>query len=291
MKRRKLFEGAVEKALFACASVSILSVVFITIFIFQRGLPLFARVNVLDFLFGTRWEPTALPDPGYGILPFIVGSLMVTFGGLLLGVPLGLACGVFLAEIAKGRTARAFRGTVELLAGIPSVIYGFFGVVVVCRLVRDVFGGTGYNVLSASLILAVMILPTIITITESSLRAVPEDHREGSLALGATRWQTIARVLMPAARSGIIAGIVLGVGRAIGETMAVLMVAGNAPIMPTGPLSKVRTLTMNVITDMGYAAGDHMTALFTTSIVLFFFIMALNGAVMAITRRAMESKG
>lgn len=292
MKRRKLFESSVEKVLIGCASVSILSVVFITVFIFRSGVPLFAKANVFDFLFGTRWEPKADPNPGFGILPFTVGSLMVTFGGLLFGVPVGLACGIFLAEIARGRMARFFRGTVELLAGIPSVIYGFFGVVVVCRFVRDLFGGTGYNVLSASLILAIMILPTIITITETSLRAVPQEYREGSLALGATRWQTIARVLVPAARSGIFAGIVLGVGRAIGETMAVLMVGGNAPIMPTGPLSKVRTLTMNVITDMSYASGDHMTALFTTSIVLFFFIMALNGAVMAIGRRTiMERKG
>ncbi len=279
-----------EKVLLACALFSILSVITITVFIFQRGLPLFAHIRIGDFLLGTDWSPTAA-SPRYGVLPFIIGSVMVTFGALVIGVPIGLACGIFLAEFAGRKTAGWLRSVVELLAGIPSVVYGFFGVVVICTLVRDVFGGTGYNVLSAALILAIMILPTIISITEVSIRSIPPEYKEAALAIGSTHWQTVIRVLVPAARSGIMTGIVLGTGRAVGETMAVLMVGGNAPIMPDGPLSKVRTLTMNIITDMGYASGDHLTSLFTTSIVLFVFIIALNLTVGAIARRAIRARG
>lgn len=285
---RRLFEGGVEKVLLMCAFTSLLTVAFITFFIFWRGLPLFQKVSLWEFLFDTYWMPTDPESPGYGVLPFIVGSFYVTFVALGIGVPIGLACAVFLAELAAGRLARMLRSVVELLAGIPSVIYGFFGIVVISKGVRGLFGGTGYCVLSASIILAIMILPTIINISEVSIRSVPRDFKEGSLALGATHWQTISRVLLPAARSGIAASIVLGIGRAVGETMAVLMVAGNAPIMPTGLLSKVRTLTMNIITDMGYASGDHMTALFTTGIVLFVFIMVLNLTVNQLSRNKIE---
>jgi phosphate transport system permease protein len=288
LKYRKLFESGVEKVLLVCAFISILTVAFITIFIFWRGLPLFQKVSLWEFLFTTYWMPTDPDNPGFGILPFIVGSFYVTFVALAIGVPIGLACAIFLAELASGRVARILRSVVELLAGIPSVIYGFFGIVVISTGVRELFGGTGYCVLSASIILAIMILPTVINISEVSIRAVPRDFKEGSLAIGATHWQTITKVLLPAARSGIVASIVLGIGRAVGETMAVLMVAGNAPIMPKGLLSKVRTLTMNIITDMGYASGDHMTALFTTGIVLFVFIMALNLAVNQITRKQLK---
>jgi phosphate transport system permease protein len=284
VKYRKLYEGVIGKVLFFTALVSTLAVVFITFFIFQRGLPLFQRVSIWEFLFSTNWFPTAEDNPGFGILPFIVGSFYVTFVALAIAVPIGLAYAIFLAEIAEGRIARVLRSVVELLAGIPSVVYGFFGIVIISKGIREIFGGTGYCVLSASIILAIMILPTIVNISEVSIRAVPRDYKEGSLAIGATHWQTIVQVLVPAARSGIIAGIVLGIGRAVGETMAVLMVAGNAPIMPTGLLSKVRTLTMNIVTDMGYASGDHMTALFTTGIVLFIFIMVLNVVVNAVTK-------
>jgi phosphate transport system permease protein len=290
VKYRKLYEGVIGKVLFFTALVSTLAVVFITFFIFQRGLPLFQRVSIWEFLFSTNWFPTAEDNPGFGILPFIVGSFYVTFVALAIAVPIGLACAIFLAEIAEGRIARVLRSVVELLAGIPSVVYGFFGIVIISKGIREIFGGTGYCVLSASIILAIMILPTIVNISEVSIRAVPRDYKEGSLAIGATHWQTIVQVLVPAARSGIIAGIVLGIGRAVGETMAVLMVAGNAPIMPTGLLSKVRTLTMNIVTDMGYASGDHMTALFTTGIVLFIFIMVLNVVVNAVTKGKITGK-
>ncbi|MFP4363870.1 MAG: phosphate ABC transporter permease subunit PstC [Spirochaetia bacterium] len=285
MKYRKQYEKAIEYVLLFCAALSVLSVIFITFFIFQRGLPLFEDVSITEFLFSTDWHPSDEDNPQYGILAFIVGSIYVTFGSLLLSVPIGLACAIFLAEIAKGKVARILRSVVELLAGIPSVIYGFFGIVVIAKFIREVFGGTGYSVLTASIVLAIMTLPTIINVSEVSIRSVPKEFKHGSLALGATHWQTIVRVLIPSAKSGIIAGIVLGMGRAIGETMAVLMVGGNAPIMPNSPLSYVRTLTMNIVTDMGYASGDHLTALFTTSIVLFVFILILNLTVNAITRK------
>ena len=251
------------------------AVLFITVFLFQRGLPLFQKVSVFEFLFTTRWEPTA-PTPGYGILSFILGSFLVTGLALLIAVPVGLAVGIYLAELSARRAAGVIRSAVELLAGIPSVVYGLFGIAVITTISRQLFGGSGYNAASAALVLSIMTLPTIINITEVSLRAVPPELKEGSLALGATHWQTIVRVLLPAARSGILAGIILGMGRAIGETMAVLMVGGNAPIMPKGLNGMVRTLTMNIITDMSYAVGDHLTSLFTTGIVLFVFILILN---------------
>ena len=276
IKKRAAKEKTVEIVLLICALVSVISVLFISFFIFQRGLPLFKSVGIGEFLFGTDWAPSLDENPRYGILPFIVGSVYITLGSLLLAVPVGVLTAVFMAEIAGKRAAEIMRNVVQLLAGIPSVIYGFFGVIVISKVIREWFGGTGYSMLAGAVILAIMVLPTIINIAEVTISSLPRSIKEGSLALGSTRWQTIIRVQLPAAKSGIIAGIVLGMGRALGETMAVLMVAGNAPIMPKGPLSKVRTLTMNIVTDMGYASGDHMTALFTTSIVLFLFILALN---------------
>ena len=290
IKLRNRKEKSVEMVLLMCALVSVISVLFISFFIFQRGLPLFRTVSPIDFLFGTDWSPSSETNPRYGILPFIAGSVYVTLSSLLLAVPIGILTAVFMAEIAGKRTAGIMRSVVQLLAGIPSVIYGFFGVIVISKLIRETFGGTGYSMLSGSIILAIMVLPTIINIAEVTISSLPKNIKEGSLALGATRWQTIIRVQLPAAKSGIIAGIVLGMGRALGETMAVLMVAGNAPIMPKGPLSKVRTLTMNIVTDMGYASGDHMTALFTTSIVLFLFILVLNLSVNIIKGNPEENK-
>jgi phosphate transport system permease protein len=288
VKRRKLFEKGVEGILFFCALLSILTVVFITIFLFQRGLPLFAKTSIVEFLFSTNWEPTAAV-PHYGILSFILGSIYVTGLSLIFAVPVGLSVGVYLAELADKRASRGIRSAVEILAGIPSVVYGLFGIAVISSVTRTLFGGTGYSLLSASIVLAIMTLPTIINVTEVSLRAVPRELKEGSLALGATHWQTIVRVLVPAARSGIIAGVVLGMGRAIGETMAVLMVGGNAAIMPSGLTGKVRTLTMNIITDMSYAKDDHLTSLFTTGIVLFVFILALNLTVQFALKHSISS--
>jgi phosphate transport system permease protein len=284
--RRGLFESSVETLLLACAALSVLAVAFITVFLFQRGLPLFRKVPLAEFLFSTRWEPTAA-HPHYGVLSFIIGSFLVTGLSLLIAVPAGLAMGVYLAELAGARLSSFLRSGVEILAGIPSVVYGLFGIALVAPLVRMVFGGSGYGLLSASLVLAIMTLPTIVNVTEVSLRVVPRELKEGSLALGATHWQTIVKVLIPAARSGIVAGVILGMGRAIGETMAVLMVGGNAPVMPKGLTGMVRTLTMNIITDMSYAQGDHLTSLFATGLVLFAFILVLNLSVQLLLRRSL----
>lgn len=294
MKFRKQYERVVESMFLFSATLSILSVLFITFFIMLEGLPLFFSSvsgydppSLLEFLFGLEWFPTDSP-PKYGIMPFIVASLLVTAGALILAVPIGLAVGIFIAEIAQGRTQKVLRSVTEILAGIPSVVYGFFGVMMIGLFLRNFDDPiVNYNVFSASVILAIMTLPTIINITEVSIRSVPKDFTEGSFALGGTHWQTISRVLVPAARNGIITGVILGMGRAIGETMAVIMVAGNQPTLPMeGLKSRVRTLTMAVVNDMGYAADDHRVALFTTAIVLFFFIMALNVVTQVITRKS-----
>jgi phosphate transport system permease protein len=290
--KRKRFEKVIESTFLIFASVSVLSVIFITLFIVAEGLPLFQYVGFFDFLLSSDWQPTAEP-PSFGILAFIVGSLWVTFGALLLAVPIGLAVGIFMAEMSTQKSARIIRSGVELLAGIPSVIYGLFGFFFIAPIIRGLFGSpTGLGILTAAIVLAIMVLPTIINITESSLRAVPQDLKEGSLALGATHWQTIVHTLIPAARSGIIAGVVLGIGRAVGETMAVLMVAGNSPIMPKGPLSHVRTLTMNIVTDLKYAGVGslHETSLFTTGIVLFIFIMITSLTVQVYLKRSIEKE-
>jgi phosphate transport system permease protein len=290
--KRKRFEKVIESTFLIFASVSVLSVIFITLFIVAEGLPLFQYVGFFDFLLSSDWQPTA-ESPSFGILAFIVGSFWVTFGALLLAVPIGLAVGIFMAEMSTQKSARIIRSGVELLAGIPSVIYGLFGFFFIAPIIRGLFGSpTGLGILTAAIVLAIMVLPTIINITESSLRAVPQDLKEGSLALGATHWQTIVHTLIPAARSGIIAGVVLGIGRAVGETMAVLMVAGNSPIMPKGPLSHVRTLTMNIVTDLKYAGVGslHETSLFTTGIVLFIFIMITSLTVQVYLKRSIEKE-
>lgn len=290
--KRKRFEKVIESTFLIFASVSVLSVIFITVFIVSEGLPLFKYIGFFDFLLSSDWKPTADP-PSFGILAFIVGSFWVTFGALLMAVPVGLAVGIFMAEMSTPRSARIIRSGVELLAGIPSVIYGLFGFFFIAPIIRGLFGSpTGLGILTAAIVLAIMVLPTIINITESSLRAVPQDLKEGSLALGATHWQTIVHTLVPAARSGIIAGVVLGIGRAVGETMAVLMVAGNSPIMPKGPLSHVRTLTMNIVTDLKYAGVGslHETSLFTTGIILFIFIMITSLTVQVYLKRSIEKE-
>ncbi len=288
MKLKRTVEGFIERFLALCAFISVLSVVFITIFIFREGIPLFKVTDPISFLFGSKWSPTGNP-PNYGILAFIVGSLWVTGGSLILALPIGLSVGIFMAEYAKGRFASIVRSVVELLAGIPSVIYGLFGYIAIAPIIRSLTSSeTGLGVLTASIVLAIMVLPTIINITEVSIRAVPAELKEASLGLGATHWQTIIRTIIPAAHSGILAGVVLGMGRSIGETMAVLMVAGNAVTMPTGPLSLARTLTMNVATDMSYASDYHWTSLFTTGMVLFVFILIINISVQVLLKQAVK---
>jgi phosphate transport system permease protein len=275
-------EKIVEKILLLIAFSSISILALIAIFIFGEGLPLIWKVGPKAFILGERWVPS---QGSLGILPMIVGSFWVTLGALLLGIPLGLACAVFLSEWTPPLAATFLRPAIQLLAAIPSVIYGFWGLVVLVPLVRNYLGGPGLSILSGSLILGFMILPTIISISEDSLRALPPTYKAGGLALGATHWQTIWRVLVPAARSGIVASIILGMGRAIGETMAMIMILGNAVKMPVSFLDSARTLTTNIGIEMGYASGDHRQALFATGIVLFFIIMILNSLAIFLSRR------
>lgn len=271
--RSLIGERLIERLLMLSAAVSILSILLITIFIFSKGVPLILKIGVGDFIFDTIWNPA---NGHFGIGTMLIGSLTVTLGALLWSVPLGLTAAVFIAEIAHPRIGSMLVRMVELLAGIPSVVYGFFGLIVIVPFIREHLGGNGMSALAGALILGIMILPTIINISRDSLQAVPGEFKEGSLAMGATHYQTIWHVIMPAARSGIITAVVLGMGRAIGETMAVVMVTGNATIIPGSVLDPVRTMTSNIVLEMGYAAGDHQAALFATGAVLFVFIVALN---------------
>ncbi|PKM77192.1 MAG: phosphate ABC transporter permease subunit PstC [Firmicutes bacterium HGW-Firmicutes-15] len=266
-------EKLIENALVLCAALFIIIIALITVFIFARGLPLLLKVGIWDFLFSSDWRPT---KGMFGIWPMFVGSMAVTSVSMLWAVPLGIITAIFMAEIAPFRVGRMLGNLVELLAGIPSVVYGFVGLIVVVPFIRDFFGGNGLSVLAGGIILGIMILPTVISISRDSILAVPKEYKEGSLALGATHYQTIRRVIIPAARSGIITAVVLGMGRAIGETMAVVMVTGNSTVIPSNILAPVRTMTSNIVLEMGYASGDHQAALFATGMVLFVFIVFLN---------------
>lgn len=268
-------ERLISFLLFLCALVSIASLAIITFFIFQAGLPLIFRVGLGNFLESSLWNPSGDPQ-SFGIAAMILGSIWVTVGAIGVGVPLGLAVAIFSAEIAPPRLAMLIRPVIQLLAGIPSVIYGFIGLTILAPAIRATFGGPGLSVLTAALILGIMILPSIISISEDALRAVPRSYRDGSLAVGATRWQTIWRVLVPAARSGIVASVILGMGRALGETMAVIMMLGNALQVPRSPLDSATTLTSNIGLELAYASGAHRDALFATGVVLFVLIMILN---------------
>jgi phosphate transport system permease protein len=282
---RKGLDATAAKLLLLTALVSLLAVVLISLFIMAQSIPFFSEVPLRQFLFSTQWAPSA-NYPTYGIFSFIVTSIIVTLLALAFSTPIALSTAIYLSEFAQGKMASLLRQSIELLAGIPSIIYGLFGIAVVVPLVRNTLGGNGYSLLSASLILAIMILPTIINVSEVSIRAVSRELREASVAMGATRWQTIKGVVLPAAKSGIVSSIILGIGRAVGETTAVLLVGGNAPIFPTSAISMGRTLTMNIITDMSYAEGTHMSALFATGILLFAFILVLNLIVVSVSRKS-----
>jgi len=275
-------ELLIERVLLFLALSSIASLVLITVFIFWEGLPLIAHTGLNNFLLSSHWAPTR---GHFGILAMIISSIVVTLGAMVLGVPLGLACAIVLAEFSPERVKTLLKPTLELLAGIPSVVYGFLGVVWLVPLIRDYLGGPGLSLLAGSVILGIMILPTIISISIDALSAVPDLYRDGSIALGATNWQTVRRVVLPAASSGIVTAVILGMGRAIGETMAVIMVAGNALKIPTSILDPVRTLTANIALELGYASGRHREALFATGIVLFIIIMILNFTATVLTRR------
>lgn len=276
-------EAVMKWVFFISALASILAISLICLFLFANGIPAMAEIGVFDFLLGKNWKPGS---DMYGILPMIMGSIYVTAGALVIGVPTGVLTAVYLACFCPKQIYRFLRPMVELLAGIPSVIYGFFGLVVLVPLVRDIFKVQGLTMLTASVLLGIMILPTIITVSESALRAVPKPYFEGALALGATRERSVFFVILPAAKSGITAGVVLGIGRAIGETMAVIMVAGNQPRMPAGILKGVRTLTANIVMEMGYAADLHRGALIATGVALFVFILLINTLVGLLRRRA-----
>ncbi|MGQ9688820.1 MAG: phosphate ABC transporter permease subunit PstC [Desulfobaccales bacterium] len=275
-------ERFIERLLLFLALSSIASLMLITVFIFWEGVPLIAHAGLKNFLLSNYWAPTR---GHFGILAMIVSSLLVTLGAMVLGVPLGLACAIVLAEFSPQLVKAILKPTLELLAGIPSVVYGFLGVVWLVPLIRDHLGGPGLSLLAGSIILGIMILPTIISISIDALSAVPDLYRDGSIALGATNWQTVRRVVLPAASSGIVTAIILGMGRAVGETMAVIMVAGNALKIPTSILDPVRTLTANIALELAYASGRHREALFATGIVLFIIILILNLTATVITRR------
>lgn len=273
----------IAKILFMiAAAISVAAVVVICVFIFGNGVPAIAEIGVFDFLFGTTWRPS---NEIFGIGTMIVGSLYVMAGALVIGVPLGILCAIFLANFGSNRVAKVAKAGVQLLAGIPSVVYGFFGLVVLVPFIRANLGGTGQSVLCASIVLGIMILPTIITLSESALKAVPQTYYEGALALGADHERSVMRVVLPAAVSGIMASIILAIGRAIGETMAVIMVAGNQVQLPGAIMEGVRTMTANIVLEMGYAADLHRGALIGTACVLFVFILIINFCFSAIKRR------
>lgn len=279
---KQLKERGMQTVFLLAACTSILAVALICIFLFTNGFSAIGKIGVADFLLGKQWKPL---NDIYGIFPMIVGSIYVTAGAIIVGVPIGLLCAVFLAEFCPPALYRIVKPAVDLLAGIPSVVYGFFALMVIVPIVQDLFGGSGKNMLTASLLLGLMILPTIIGVSESAIRAVPESYYEGALALGATRERSVFAAVLPAAKSGILAGIVLGIGRAIGETMAVIMVAGNQPVIPDGLFSGVRTMTANIVMEMGYATGLHREALIATAVVLFVFILIINLTFSLLKRR------
>ena len=272
-KIKKTWERTVETVFLLCAAISVLSVGVITVYVFAKGTPAIFKAGIVEFLTSTSWQPEA---GEFGILSMIIASILGSFGAIIIGVFIGLFTAIFLAELAPKRLAAVIRPAIELLAGIPSVVYGFFGLMVLVPLISKYLGGAGNSLLAVIIILAVMILPTVISMSEASIRAVPSALKEGSLALGASHIQTIFRVLVPAAKSGIMASIVLGTGRAIGETMAVILVSGNTALIPRALTDRVRTLTANIALEMGYASGLHQETLFATGVVLFIFIMLLN---------------
>lgn len=276
-------EKFMEFIFLIAACTSVMAVVLICIFLFANGIPAMKEIGFLNFLLGEKWKPS---NNIFGILPMILGSIYVTAGAIVIGVPIGVLTSIFMAKFCPKKIYTFLKSSIELMAGIPSVVYGFFGLVILVPFVRETVGGHGSSILTASLLLGMMILPTIVGVSEAALRAVPDQYYEGALALGSTHERSIFFVVLPAAKSGIVAAIVLGIGRAIGETMAVIMVAGNQARMPAGILKGVRTLTANIVIEMGYAADLHREALIATAVVLFVFILIINLSVSVLNRRS-----
>ena len=274
---------AIARAVFTLtACISILAVALICVFLLANGIPGMAKIGIWDFLSGQKWKPG---NEIFGVLPFILGSVYVTAGALIVGVPAGLLTALFMSRFASKKIVRIMRPAILLLAGIPSVVYGFFGLVAIVPMVRELLGGTGSSLLTGCILLGMMILPTIITVSESALNAGPSSYYEGALALGATHERSVFHVVLPAAKSGVMAAVILGVGRAIGEATAVMMVAGNRTSMPKGLLKGVRTLTSNIVMEMGYATDLHREALIATAVVLFVFILIINISTSILKRR------
>lgn len=282
MKKQVFLEQMMKSVFFISALLSIVAIIVICLFLFGNGVP-FIFENGLSFLLGTDWSPTNIPA-SYGILPMITGSIVVTLGAIVIGVPIGLMTALYLAFFCPKKIYNILKGAINLMAAIPSIIYGFFGLQVIVQATR-VFGGNGMSMLSAMILLGIMILPTIITLSETAFRAVPASYYNASIGLGATSERTVMKVMLPAAKSGVVSAIILGIGRAIGETMAVILVAGNQPLMPRGLTRGVRTMTTNIVLEMGYAADKHKQALIATAVVLFIFILLINTVFTIVKRR------
>ena len=276
-------EKIMHAAFFLAACISVLAVALICIFLFKTGFSGIREIGFMEFISGTQWRPK---NDIYGIFPMIIGSLYVTAGAIVIGVPAGILCAVFMASFCPRQLYRFIKPVINLMAGIPSIVYGFFGLVVLVPVMQEVTGTGGKGLLTASILLGIMILPTIISVSEAAIRAVPNQYLEGALALGATKEKSVFFTVVPAAKSGILAGVVLGIGRAIGETMAIIMVAGNQPIIPNSLVSGVRTMTANIVLEMGYATGLHREALVATAVVLFVFILMINLLVSIIKNRS-----
>jgi len=287
-RRWSNIEKIMQTILLVGASVSVIAIMLITLFIFIKGMPLIAKIGITDFVFNLDWSPTR---NSFGIGTMLIGTCFLTLASLTWSVPLGVSAAVFMAEIASQRVGNFLGRMVELLAGIPSVVYGFFGLIVIVPFIREHLGGNGLSLLAGAIVLGIMVLPTIINISRDAIMAVPVDYKTGSLALGATHYQTIGRVIIPAAKSGIITAVVLGMGRAVGETMAVVMVTGNSTIIPDSLLSPMRTMTSSIVLEMGYASGDHQAALFATGVVLFIFIVILNLGVNMVVKAGARNAG
>lgn len=279
-KKERIMNGV----FFISAFMSIVSLVLIIVFMFTNGIPVMKKYGFSEFLFGTVWKPTA-SEPRFGLLPMILGSIYVTIGATVIGVPIGILTAIFMAEFSPKGLYKILKPGISLMASIPSIVYGFFALQLLVPLVRNYIGGNGYNMLTAMLLLSIMILPTVIELSESAIRAVPRSYYNGSVALGATRERSIFKVVLPAASSGVLSSIVLGIGRAVGETMAVVLIAGNQPLIPDSLLSGVRTLTTNIVLEMSYAAGDHRQALIATGVILFVFILIINSVFIVIKNK------
>lgn len=286
MNDKYFLEKLMKNVFLISALISVLSIILICVFIFSGGVPFMVEYGIADFVLGTEWRPSG---DKFGVLPMIWGSIYTTLLACILGIPLGILTAAYLAKSVDNKLYKILKPLLNLMAGIPSIVYGFFALVVIVPMIRNAFGGNGLSILAAGLLLAIMILPTIISLSETAIRAVPKSYYEGSLALGATHERSVYKVVLPAAKSGIFASVVLGIGRAIGETMAVILVAGAQPRITFNPIKGIRTLTTNVVMEMAYAQGDHEKALIASGVLLFIFILIINTALFFFKKRGIDN--